>query len=52
MCLLARLLLLLVQASKRRGTALIVMCFVFFLPASVRADAGGQSGLAAEGRAT
>ena len=47
MDLLARLLLLLVQAVKRGGTALIVMWLMFFLPASVRADAGGQSGLAA-----
>jgi hypothetical protein len=46
MCLLARLLLLLVLALKRGGTALIVMWFVFFLPASVRADAGGQGSLA------
>jgi hypothetical protein len=45
--LLARLLLLLVQPSNREGTALIVVWFVLFLPASVRADAGGQSGLVA-----
>jgi len=45
--LLTRLLLPLVQALKRKGTALIVMWFLFFLPASVRADAGGQGSPAA-----
>ena len=45
--LLTRLLLLPVQALKREGTALIVMWFVFLLPASARADAGAQGSLSA-----